>query len=32
MDFIANFDVTSDFGVRVAIDLPAVFALLDDDH
>ena len=25
MNFIANFDVTCDFGVRVAIDFPTVF-------
>src|SRR5438477_2022796 len=32
MDFIANFDVTRDFGVRVAINLPTVFPLLHHDH
>ena len=32
MNFIANFDVTCDFGVRVAVNLPTVFPLLHHDH
>ena len=32
VNFIANFDVTCDFGVRVAINLPTVFHLLHHDH
>src|SRR5262249_29631531 len=32
MNFVANFDVTRDLGVRIASDLPTVFSLLDRDH
>ena len=32
MNFVANFDVTCDFGVRVAIKFPTVFPLLHRDY